>query len=66
MSISPGAPLWAWLTVEESLQSTPNMFETSYGDIGAWEHGNFSPDLGGDTKPQHAMANPLHVFNTSR
>jgi hypothetical protein len=66
MGISPGALLWAWLTVEKSLQSTQNTFVTSYGDIGGWKHGNFSSDLGGAAKSQRAMAGPLHVLGTSR
>lgn len=37
-----GAPLGAWQTIEESLQSPSNTSVTSYGEIGGWEHGDFS------------------------
>ena len=33
MGIPSGALLWAWLMVEESLQSTLNTFATSHGGI---------------------------------
>jgi hypothetical protein len=44
MGISSGALLWAWLTVEESLQSTLSTFATSYGGIGGLEHGHCSSE----------------------